>query len=779
MSKRTLVSVSLLLGVWSAAAGAPNVWLHDMGQPGSPVWPGFTRVTPETAYAAATGRGWTNPATDLRAYGRENLDALAIDSVRGSRNVTVSFRLDLPNGDYTVWVLTGEMGNIWQLRYLREAHDLLLQGQMAQRIAPPEEELFRLANYDWRLGDDVFATFIAPRFTWLRHDVTVADGKLLVGFSPALSFPVNALVVAERGIAPRVAEQIKAIDAERRAAFNQFWQEVEPPPAPAAPLSEAERQRGYVLAETNCSLDLNPWSQPEPADSREQMALFAAPGAQEQASCAVYAQRDLQDVQFQLGEMQSDTGKTLPAAAFQPGLVQFLPWKTAAQQYSLQECLILPLRPTFIGGGTCKRFWLTLTTPPDTAPGVYTGRINVTAANAPPASLRLRVRVLPVKLATPPFERFMYFGTMYYLGKAYLPQFDAQRYWDAMRAEVRFMRDNEYCRAECILNPDEIKMDGDKIADITLADTTRLMQIIREERALPRDNAMICRADFLVLKLGGRYPRGDRDIRFVPDDRRPEFIRGVKMIDAKAKAAGWPEVAFEALGEYTNFGEAGAQFGLAVHQAFRDAGVSNTLRGNGVSDMAPILKNLVLYPQPNSAMMKTEWLDFMKKNGRRLWAYNFTRSRFAMGWFCFKHGITRASYESGVYANGQPGNVFEIDSMFPMGLPTSMTSIAPTVWLKRLVQGAVDYEYLFNLDARIKRAQQSGKPAALKVAAEARGWLDGKLKELPNGIDYVYWDAKLDRDVQGAGWPVRDLDKFRWQVADYVMRLDQAMGGKP
>ncbi|MBU0608408.1 MAG: hypothetical protein KKI08_11020 [Armatimonadetes bacterium] len=774
MLRKSLACLPLLLWGLSAATGAANVWLLDMGAPTSPLWPGFARVTPESAYSAEAGLGWVTPAAELRAYTGENLDALALDSVRGTRSNKATFRLDLPNGDYTVWLLSGEMGNIWQLRYLRQAHDLLLQDQVVQTIAPPEEELFRLANYDWRLGDDIFGTFIAPRFTWLRHDVTVTDGKLLIGMNPAIAFPLNAIVVAERGVATRVADQLHALDGQRREVFNQFWRENEPAPDAPAPVSEAERQRGYVVAEAHCSADLNPWSQPEPADSRERLELFATPGAQEQASFAVYAQRDLQDVTFTVSDLKSDGGQTLPASALRLGLVQFLPWKAGAQEYSLQECLILPLRPTFIGGGTCKRFWLTFAIPENTAPGVYSGRINVTVANAPPAALQLRLRVVPVKLKTPPFERYMYFGTMYYLGKAYLPQFDEQKYWDAMRAEVRFMRDNEYCRAECLISPDEIKMDGDKIADITLADTTKLMQICREEHALPRDNAMICRADFLVLRLGGKYPRGDRDIRFVPDDRREEFIRAVKMVNDKAEAAGWPEVAFEALGEYTNFGEAGAQFGLAVHQAFREARVSNTLRGNGSSDMAAILKGLVMYPQPNSAMMKTEWLDFMQQHSKRLWAYNFTRSRFSMGWFCFKQGITRASYESGVYANGQPGNVFEIDNMFPMGLPTSMTTIEPTVWLKRLVQGAVDYEYLVNLDARIRAAQKSGKPPAMKVAAEARKWLDQKLGELPNGIDYIYWDPKLDHDVQGKDWPVRDLDQYRWQAADFLMRLDQA-----
>jgi hypothetical protein len=193
--------------------------------------------------------------------------------------------------------------------------------------------------------------------------------------------------------------------------------------------------------------------------------------------------------------------------------------------------------------------------------------------------------------------------------------------------------------------------------------------------------------------------------------------------------------------------------------------------------MEAVHKGLVDYPQPNWAMMKKEWFDFMKKNGKRLWAYNFARSRFSMGWFCFKHGITRASYESGVYANGQPGNRFDTDSEFPMGLPTSMVTIEPTVWLKRLVQGAVDYEYLYNLDQRIREAEKSPGAEARKAAAEARAWLDAKLAQLPDGVDYVRGDPKVDQDVQGRFWPVHDLDKYRWQAAEHLMAMEKAMAG--
>jgi len=155
-----MMAAPLLCGM--VVAGPANVWLYDMGQSDSPVWPGFARLTPDSAYAADKGVGWLNPAAELRAYRAENLDALAVDSVRGTRADKLNLRLDLPHGDYTVWVLTGEMGSIWQLRYLREPHDLLLQGQVVQTITPPEAELFGLAKYDWRAGDDIFAHFIAP-----------------------------------------------------------------------------------------------------------------------------------------------------------------------------------------------------------------------------------------------------------------------------------------------------------------------------------------------------------------------------------------------------------------------------------------------------------------------------------------------------------------------------------------------------------------------------------------------------------------------------------------
>ncbi|MBD3292450.1 MAG: hypothetical protein GF393_05970 [Armatimonadia bacterium] len=779
MAARSAILICASLLAASVAAAAPNVWLFDMGGPETPLWPGFARVTPETTHEAERGYGWLAEGDGLRAYQATRIDGLAIDDISGLGNRTGRFRVDVPDGEYTVWVLSGAMGNIWRQRYMRDAHSLMINGEQVESIDYPEGKLFEVADYDWRPDHELWRRFIGARFQWLRHDAVAVDGAIVVGFENHRSFPVNAVVIAERGVSGRVQDEIDRIDEMRQAAWEGIWQHQQPEPDVPARISETERQRGYIVAEVHCSDDLHPWSQPAESASRERIELFATPGEQEQASLAVFGLRDLDDVTISLGAMTADNGEALPAEAVTPRLVQFAPWHSGrrdAATYAIRECLVLPLRPTFVGEGTCKRFWLTIDTPENATPGVYRGTITVEAANAPHAEMELAVRVIPVRLETPPVERFMYFGTMYYLADAYLPSNDDERYWDAMRAEVRFMRDNQYCRAECIIprGSSAVKIEDERVTWVDMRDTERLMAILREEDAWPRDNAMICRTGGLNLMFGGHFHRPNNPgVEFIPtEEGREKYRQAIRYIDDYAKANDWPEIAFECLGEFTNYGEQGKQFAIDVHTLLHGMGVSNTIRGNGPMDMGAIELGLVKYPQPNWAMMYPEQLEVMRRTGEELWAYNFTRSRFSMGWFCWRHGITRASYESGVYANGQPGNVFEIETMFPMGLPTSMTTIEPTVWLKRLVQGATDYEYLWNLDRLISQARASDNADAKRIADEAQAWLDDKLDDIPAGSTYVRGDPRSDQDVQGKFWPVHDLDRYRWRIAGYVMELE-------
>ena len=760
-----------------AQVRAPNVYLYDMGSDSSPLWVGFKPVSEKTAYDSEQGYGWVVKRDNkARSYVAEYLDALAIDHVNDRADATLTFRQDLPNGEYDVWVLTGSHVS---LDYLLYPHALQLQGRSVREIRPRKGEVFRAVKYEWSQGDDIYDHFIPPRFTWLRHEASVTDGKLMIGFTHARAFPVCAIVIAEKTLGNAMDEEIKKLDVRRKVAFCEIWNEIPPKTGTFEPVSEEEQDRGYIVSAVNYPENIFPWSGPPAGASRSMIEIFATRGEQEQASFCVYALTNLRAVTFDVTDLRTADGKVIPRSAIRPGLVQFAPKRIRHNpHYRIHPALILPLRPTFIGESTCKQFWATVFVREDAAAGIYEGTIRISSLDAPPSTLRLRLRVLPFKLMEPPFERYLYFGSMRIHARRLMGPFDEKTYWDSIRAETRFLKEHGHTIAAVWLGGYTRYLKRDKngdVADINLSATEKLMQIVKEEGVWPRDNRMVCLSSRLNSDFGG-LGRGRRFCN-TPQDRA-NFIKAIRIINEKAKKAGWPEIVFECGGEYTNFGKMGAEFAVAAHKTFREAGVSNSVRGNGPSDMEAIHAKLVHYPQPNPAMMKKEWLDFMKANSKALWVYNFSTGRMGYGWFCFRHGVARASHEVGIYFHRQPGNIFDNTyGDWPLALPLSLTSFAPDVRFKRIVEGADDYKYLCMLDQLIKKGAASGNAEAQKVAREARAWLDKKLKCFPDGISEVREPIDWYNEVRdGISWYPGDYDKYRWQMAEFIMALQKGLG---
>lgn len=782
----------------------PGVWMFDMGSEATPVWPGFTVVTPKTAYSAKSGYGWSSPTgllgADVTRYHYkssdivEYVDGLSVDNVRGDVGKTSRFRLDVPNGQYVLWVLTGRIGGGELTRYLTHPHSLLVQGRGVRSIVTGTDLAFRTARYEWSKGDDTYDTFVGPYFEWLREDVEVAEGTIEIGFENAYFFPVCALVVAPRDQAERVEGVLRRIDVERKAVFDHHWREFRPDPDPPAPTSDIEKQRGYIVAATDCGADVVPWSQPGPKDSRDRVTTVAALGEQQQASFTVYARQDLREVQYRVTDLTAKSGAVLPSSAVECGLVQFAPWafshmtKKTVKQYQIFPLTILPARPTYIGKDTCKRFWLTLRAPEGAEPGVYRGKIEIKAADAPSTTLDLLVRVLPFRLMEPPFEHYCYFGTMYTRARYLEWQMSEETFWESMRAEVRFLKDNEMCRAAVVLGPKRVIMKDGKVVDVDLSPTYKLMEIIREENALPRDNLMVCAdaTEYIKRTFGGGWKDmgGAREIQFIETpEGRAAFVEAVRLVNARAQQAGWPALVFEAGGELSNFGHAmGTRYGLAAYGTIKEAGVLTGLRGNGQADMDVISAGLVDYPCPAIGLMASPGhIRTLKSHSQSLWMYGLSLKpseqrayRFSSGWFCFRHGITRMADEEGLYFNGQPGNCFSAETDWPMALPTSLTTFAPTVTLKRVVQGAYDYKYLYTLKQLIQQAEASKEPSARKAAAAANEWLT----EMMDGFPLALNPCTIYETPDGHRWSNPSLDMHRWVMARHIMSLRKALGMK-
>jgi len=84
------------------------------------------------------------------------------------------------------------------------------------------------------------------------------------------------------------------------------------------------------------------------------------------------------------------------------------PGKEFEQVYYGQIKDATALRPVDIPAGHCRQFWLTVRVPDDTEPGEYTGRVTLSAQNAPGLAFPLRIRVYPFRLEGSVIENAIY-----------------------------------------------------------------------------------------------------------------------------------------------------------------------------------------------------------------------------------------------------------------------------------------------------------------------------------------------------------------------------------
>ena len=173
----------------------PGAKAFDFGTPSSPVWPGFVKVTAESSHSKEQGFGWVTASVEHRD--RERPDDLARDYVFSQAD-ELAFAVDLPNGAYVVWLLTGDLSaSGW-----REERSVTvsLQGKEIAYLSRPGASLQKINYMDRDFpsteGKSVYDTFVAPRFTEVWADAQVTDGQLKVALRPGRTASLCGLVVA-------------------------------------------------------------------------------------------------------------------------------------------------------------------------------------------------------------------------------------------------------------------------------------------------------------------------------------------------------------------------------------------------------------------------------------------------------------------------------------------------------------------------------------------------------------------------------------------------------
>jgi hypothetical protein len=138
-----------------------------------------------------------------------------------------------------------------------------------------------------------------------------------------------------------------------------------------------------------------PWS------GRQPLTLSAAPGESEPATFVIYAKRRVRRVDVRPFELRGRAGR-IPATAVRVRAVLRRPTRRyfAGEETEVVGRFLPPWTPAPLGAGRFREVWIDVDVPADTAPGVYTGRLEIDADGDSHVRL-LRVRVRPMRLTTP------------------------------------------------------------------------------------------------------------------------------------------------------------------------------------------------------------------------------------------------------------------------------------------------------------------------------------------------------------------------------------------
>ena len=175
------IAVALLLPIATASA-----WdaAFDMGSQDSPLAEGWTRITEATVYDQSAGFGWTQPCE--ASFYRDKVSAKIIEGdpgavvVDGVTNADQrTFRVDLPDGEYVVEILLGDVGGQQQWRNKIEGFP---GGPVYSMLVTLNGELVASDVNAYTVADRRSPETFLGGVTNLLLDAHAADGKLLIGF---------------------------------------------------------------------------------------------------------------------------------------------------------------------------------------------------------------------------------------------------------------------------------------------------------------------------------------------------------------------------------------------------------------------------------------------------------------------------------------------------------------------------------------------------------------------------------------------------------------------
>ncbi|HUS79861.1 MAG TPA: hypothetical protein VM283_01255 [Armatimonadota bacterium] len=775
-------------------ASATGVFF-DMGTADSKVGGGAMQVTKDTVYSAQLHYGWEaldGISDQVRVYeemgDRRGTPAppdmwsnkITEDCVSGDQHSR--FLVDMPDGEYNVYVLSGTSDRnryqVWSfgIQAGSSGEQPQLGANGAIQASPPKS--------------DVVMAEGAFQYTSTRLRTQVAGGQMALDLVPMSKWVVSCVLIYDDADAARVEEELIA-PLEQWTFFlppeqQQAWT-LEPMPdaGEEPPVTQADVARGFLVFHRPWPEVVYPNALPRPEELNPELRIFATPGEYEPLTVCVHLLRDVEDI----GVAASDIG---PIASESVDIrhVRYMrvrPNYTTVGRYRIAPDALEPMymfhdrrrydpaAPVGLTAGTTHRFWLTVRVPEDAQPGMYEGSVKVSAGGGE-VTVPVRLRVLPIVLREDPSKIFgIYYRDPIDNSSRATDDYSKQYFLRqaAMEREDMLAHGTRNIVMSAWMPPaDE---NGNFNPDWTLLATK--MEWAERYGFQPPYAIQINTGGVYAKYMGGKSMGSHTaEVEIPPPAFAAEMTAMVKIIEEERIRRGWPTFLYYPVDEPGRDPKS-VEFMRIVLQAIRDAGAPTYVTADpSAEQFKPLMPVVNVWcTQPFSPDRETVLAD-MAARDVHYWCYPnhisgendhtpVRGARMTYGFGFWRSGFVTLIpwiYSAG---GGDQLNYLTSSSMDFMNRHEPDGRPMPVTLWEAFREGYDDYRYIYTLSELIGEGRGSGKPAAAKAADEAQKALDFVWDSIRVQEKYKYDDL----------WPAADFDAYRWIVAEQILKLQNAM----
>lgn len=780
---RTLLCISALLVTTAASA---EVRFFDMGSADSKVYEGATRVTAEDVYSRETGFGWRSGeglTEQVQVY--EELgdrrgapappvmwtNAITEDAIIGdTRN---SFMVDLPGGAYRIYLLCGTSEQFRDFFW-----DFTVTAQDAFDASLP------------RAGG---ISQVQMQEGWQHRPARLRatiSGRLGIDFNPRSRWVVSAILIASEDEWERVEREI--IDPLEEWVFflpphvqEQWRLDPRPEPEPMPPVSDADRERGWVLFQ-------RPWAEvvwhntrPRAEEIDREVRIFATPGEFEPMTVCVHLLREVGDFDVNVSDIGPIAAEDVDIRHVRHmrarpnyvgmGIYRIVPDVLQPMWMFHQREIHDPHPPVGLDAGVTHRFWLTVRVPDNAQPGLYRGTITVRDDAGGEGIVPVRLRVLPIDLQEDPTKIW----GMYYrhpIDNWNRARDDYSKEHWLRRAEMEHQDLKDHGMNNVVLSawcrpPNE---EGEFEADWTVL---QMKLDMAERYGFTGPYVTHINASGIYRKyMGEGWGSHTSDAKTPPPEYAVELTAMTRFIESEREKYGWPEFLYYPIDE-PGRDPASVELLMITMQAIQAGGGPTYLtaapeheqfqplmpyinvwctqtfipdRETVLADMAA--RDVQYWCYPNKSLGECDHTTVV--GGRMTYGYGFWRSGFValIPWIYSSTTSDPLNYLTGTAMD------------FLVRHEPDGTPMTVAIW-EAFREGKDDYRYVYTLEQLIERARASGNAGAIAAASEAQ-----------RELDYV-WNSinVLPRYQYDGMWPAGDFDAYRWLIAEQIMKLQDAL----